>query len=115
LQHAHACGDELARAWDGEAEAEEEEEEEEGSFNANAGDGGGGKGRREGGRKREEEESSCRRLDVIMEGRGFGSWVHHMVGALTHTVSAGLTLLPRFPYDYFLHDGIYICIYNPEP
>jgi hypothetical protein len=50
-------------------------------------------------------KSSCGRLDVIMEGRGFGSWVHHMVGALTHTFSAGLTLLPRFPYDYFLHDG----------
>jgi hypothetical protein len=29
---------------------------------------------------------SCRPLHVVMEGRGFGSWVHHMVGALTHTL-----------------------------
>jgi hypothetical protein len=29
---------------------------------------------------------SCRPLHVVMEGRGFGSWVHHMVGPLTHTL-----------------------------
>ena len=34
-----------------------------------------------------------------------GSWVHHMVGALTHTLAHNLTLVPRYPYDYFLHDG----------
>jgi hypothetical protein len=47
----------------------------------------------------------CRPLHVVMEGRGFGSWVHHMVGALTHALSHNLTLVPRYPYDYFLHDG----------
>ena len=49
--------------------------------------------------------SHCNPLHVVMEGRGFGSWVHHMVGALTHAQSRNLTLVPRYPYDYFLHDG----------
>lgn len=47
----------------------------------------------------------CSPLHVVMEGRGFGSWVHHMVGALTHALVHNLTLIPRYPYDYFLHDG----------
>ena len=49
--------------------------------------------------------SRCRPQHVVMEGRGLGSWVHHMVGALTHTLAHNLTLVPRYPYDYFLHDG----------
>jgi len=50
-------------------------------------------------------DEPCRPLHVVMEGRGFGSWVHHMAGALTHTLHRNLTLVPRYPYDYFLHDG----------
>ena len=30
---------------------------------------------------------------------------NHMAGALTAAFSANKTLLPKFPYDYFFHDG----------
>ena len=32
-------------------------------------------------------------------------WDNHMAGALTAAFAANKTLVPKFPYDYFFHDG----------
>jgi hypothetical protein len=48
---------------------------------------------------------ACPVLAVAMDGRGFGSWVHHITGALGTALSANRTLALRHAYDYFFHDG----------
>jgi hypothetical protein len=54
---------------------------------------------------RGESAAACDIQIVTMAGRGLGSWVHHMAGAFTWSVSNNKTLVLRYPYDYFFHDG----------
>ena len=49
--------------------------------------------------------ATCDVQVVVMAGRGLGSWVHHIAGALTWSIAHNRTLVLRFPYDYFFHDG----------
>jgi hypothetical protein len=52
-----------------------------------------------------QSEACCSIQVVVMAGRGLGSWVHHISGALTWSITNNKTLVLRFPYDYFFHDG----------
>ena len=52
-----------------------------------------------------QQGEGCPYMGVVMEHKGFGSWAHHMAGALTAAFAANKTMLPKFPYDYFFHEG----------